>query len=181
MPGRGFLNVARDAVAGATKYHWRAAAVHAFYALFLECRDALFRWGFAMPRRDNVHAWVRLRFTYAADPDLKSIGHSLDDLVQLRNAASYDLRPGVPFASPPGPRMPFREPRTRLHCSTKSTATRHAGQRPLLPCPPEQRAERSGGRVGFPILRKRRQAIRAGQETISGFPAAGTRRFFVLR
>ena len=93
MPGRGFLDVARDLAIGPTEYHWRASAIHTYYALFLECRDTLFDWGFVMPRRDNVHAWVRLRFTYAAGPDLKTIGYRLDDLVRVRNQASYDLAP----------------------------------------------------------------------------------------
>jgi hypothetical protein len=92
MSGRDFLIVARDVAAGATESHWRAAVIHAYYALVLECRDALFRWGFVMPRRDNMHTWVRLRFTYAADVDLKTIGDDLDNLVQERNRASYDLQ-----------------------------------------------------------------------------------------
>jgi hypothetical protein len=91
MPGRGFLDLAKEIVAGATEYHWRGAAVHAYYALFLECRDSLERWGFAIPRGVNVHAHVRLRLTYAADADLKQLGRTLDRLVQLRNQASYDL------------------------------------------------------------------------------------------
>ena len=100
MPGRGFLDPARDMISGSTPYHWRAAAIHAYYAIFLECRDALSRWGFQMPRRDNVHAWVRLRFIYAADLDLKQIGRVLDELVQLRNIASYHLSPVAEFATP---------------------------------------------------------------------------------
>lgn len=100
MPGRGFLDVAREVAAGTTPFHWRSASVDAYYALFLGCRDVLFRWGFRMPRRDNVHAWVRLRFTYASDSDLKAIGDALDRLVRLRSQASYDLTPLPKFASP---------------------------------------------------------------------------------
>src|SRR5260370_41169587 len=99
MPGRGFLVVGRDVAVGTTQFHWRAAVVHAYYALVLECRDALHGWGFTMPRRDNMHAWVRLRFAFAANADIKAIGDVLDKLVQQRNRASYDLLSTV-FASP---------------------------------------------------------------------------------
>ena len=51
----------------------------------LECRDALFRWGFKLPPRENVHSLVRLRFTFAADADLKNIGMTLETLVKRRN------------------------------------------------------------------------------------------------
>src|SRR5437588_582327 len=99
MPGRGFLDLAKEVVRGATEYHWRGAATHAYYALFLECRDALERWGFAAPRGVNVHAHVRLRLTYAKDADLQLLGTALDRLVQLRNQASYDLSALPAFAS----------------------------------------------------------------------------------
>ena len=84
--------MARDVAVGRTEFHWRAAGIHAYYALFLECRDALFRWGFVMPRRDNVHSWIRLRFIYATDGDLKIVGGFLEQLVNLRNLASYHLQ-----------------------------------------------------------------------------------------
>jgi hypothetical protein len=98
MPGRGFLEVARELALGATEFHWRSAVVNAYYALFLECRDSLFDWGLRPARRDNIHAWVRLRLTYSTDADLKKIADVLDALVIRRNLASYDLNPLAIFA-----------------------------------------------------------------------------------
>src|SRR5262245_60571509 len=97
MAGREFLAVARDVVVRPTEYHRRAATVHAYYALFLECRDALTRWGRTPPRRDSVHAWVRLRLAYAGDPGLRQIGGLLDELGRRRNRANYDLAAAAPF------------------------------------------------------------------------------------
>lgn len=99
MDGRGFLTVARDLTAGPSEGHWRAAAGRAYYALFHECHSALGRWGFSVPRRDSAHAVVRLRFIYATDPDVKAIGDTLEDLVQLRNRANYRLTTPGAFAS----------------------------------------------------------------------------------
>jgi hypothetical protein len=99
MQGREFLVVAREDVLGTTAAHWRAAAVHAYYALMLECRDALHRWGQPMPPRQNVHPWVRLKFVYARDNDLKNIAWALEDNAQLRNKAQYDLSSLAEFTS----------------------------------------------------------------------------------
>jgi hypothetical protein len=46
-----------------------------------------------------LHAFARLRFTFAADPDLKKIGWVMDDLVKLRNQADYQLATPGSFSS----------------------------------------------------------------------------------
>jgi hypothetical protein len=99
MQGRAFIDLAPGILAGNTEAHWRAAAGRAYYGIMLECRDALFRWGFKLPPRDSVHTFVRLRFSYAVDADLKGIGWSLERLVKLRNQADYDLPAHGNFAS----------------------------------------------------------------------------------
>jgi len=99
MQGRRFLDLAKEVLAGGAEVHGRGAVGRAYYALMLEGPDALFRWGFKLPPRDNVHAWVRLRFSYAADPDLKTIGLTLDTVGRVRNAADYDLSALPAFAT----------------------------------------------------------------------------------
>jgi hypothetical protein len=94
MNGRVFLDVADELVRGPTEAHWRTAAGRAYYALFLEAREALVRWGFAPPPQDRAHAFVRLRFVYAPDVELKEIGYELERLGPLRNQADY--KPAVP-------------------------------------------------------------------------------------
>ena len=46
---------------------------------------------------DNIHTFVRRRFSYPSDRDLKSIGDALDGLVRLRNHADYKLAPHAYF------------------------------------------------------------------------------------
>jgi hypothetical protein len=99
MQGRRFLDLAREVIAGATEVHWRGAAVHAYYALLLEGREVLSQWGFPLPPLQVVHSFVRLRFSYAADADLKQVGNALDELVRLRDKASYDMAPLPTFGS----------------------------------------------------------------------------------
>jgi hypothetical protein len=114
MKGRAFLDLARDLIVATSEVHWRGAAVHAYYALMLECRDAQQRWGFPIPTRQSVHAVVRLRFVYTADLDLKRIGDALDWLVRLRNRASYDLGTSKEFASAAEARKAIQNATTAL-------------------------------------------------------------------
>jgi hypothetical protein len=74
---------------GRHEVDWRIAAGRAYYALFIESRDALLRWGFTIRPRDHVHTFVRLRFAFAGAPELKQIGGMLDALCPFRNRADY--------------------------------------------------------------------------------------------
>lgn len=100
MNGRAFLDVAGELVRSVSEAHWRTATGRAYYGLLLECRDALERWGFKTPPRDQVHAYVRLRFIYCPDADMQEIGQRLEELGKLRNRADYQLGPHRDFASP---------------------------------------------------------------------------------
>jgi hypothetical protein len=99
MQGRAFLKVARQLLAGGSEASRRSATGRAYYGLLHECRDSLYRWGIAMPPRENVHSFVRLRFIFAADPGLKEIGGRIEKLVKLRNRADYDLSTQTDFVS----------------------------------------------------------------------------------
>ena len=98
MDGREFLAAARDAIAGASEAHWRTACGRAYYALMLECRDVLERWGIPVLPHD-VHSYVRFRFEFVAHADLKAIGIQLDLLGQLRAKADYHIRPFTAFTT----------------------------------------------------------------------------------
>jgi len=100
MDGRALLDIGRELAAGSTEAHWRSSVGRAYYALLHEVLGALRRWGFALPPRDKVHAFARLKFVYATDPDVKRIGLTLEALGRLRNAADYQLGTPGPFVSP---------------------------------------------------------------------------------
>jgi|SRR5262245_31387490 len=100
MDGRRFVEIAQELIQGGTEGHYRAAAGRAYYGLLHEGWAALKRWSIPQRPRESVHSFVRLRFTYAADKDLKKVGDIMDGLVQLRNQADYELTTSGPFASP---------------------------------------------------------------------------------
>jgi hypothetical protein len=91
MDGRAFLDVARELVQGATEAHRRTAAGRAYYALMLEARELLDRWGLPRSPRDKVHHVVRLTLLYAGDPGLKQVALTLEQLGKFRNDADYVL------------------------------------------------------------------------------------------
>jgi hypothetical protein len=91
MRGRQFLELAREIIKGGSERHRRGAAGRAYYALLLECRDALDAWGFPAPRRDAVHTFVRQRFNSTANADLRAIYDVLDPVSTVRSRADYEL------------------------------------------------------------------------------------------
>ena len=99
MNGRSFLTPAEELSDGLTEAHWRASAGRSYYALFQEALSALVRWGFAVPPRENIHAFVRLRFVYSTDPEAREIGRAVEHLVRLRNDADYKLVSSERFLS----------------------------------------------------------------------------------
>src|SRR4051794_22890522 len=92
MNGRSFLDIARELVLGVTSWPWRTAPGRAYYALFLEVRAAMQRWGFVPLKSENAHAYFRLRLVDATDPDAKNAGLHLERLLDRRLKADYDLR-----------------------------------------------------------------------------------------
>jgi hypothetical protein len=99
MQGREFLVPARALANRVSEADRRMAITSAYYALFLECREILRRWGCPPFSRFGAHAAVRLKMAYAKNAELQSIGDALDNLIRLRNRACYDLAPHPDFAS----------------------------------------------------------------------------------
>jgi hypothetical protein len=109
MQGRDFLDLAREIVGNGGERHWRGAHIHSYYALLLESREALARWGFPAPSVHTVHHHVRNKLTYAADKDLKTLGITLDHLSQRRSWASYLLGPHARHASEAAARQSIQQ------------------------------------------------------------------------
>jgi hypothetical protein len=99
MDGRSLLEIGRELAARSTEAHRRSSVGRAYDALLHEVLGALARWGFALPPRDKVHSFARLKFIDATHPDLKRIGLALESLGRLRNVADYQIGNSGPFAS----------------------------------------------------------------------------------
>jgi hypothetical protein len=99
MDGRAFLIVARTLSLGPTEAHRRTAAGRAYYGLFLECQDALARWGPALPSQTSVHRDVRLRFMIPRHAELFAINLVLESLSRLRTRADYETAAPGHFAT----------------------------------------------------------------------------------
>jgi hypothetical protein len=54
------------------------------YAVLLECRDAMVRWGLPPVPRQQVHAQVRLRLVYASDAQRRRAASEVD-VTETRN------------------------------------------------------------------------------------------------
>jgi hypothetical protein len=92
MGGKDFLAVARELARGRTEAHWRSAAGRAYYAALHKGREALDAWGFPLPPRESIHAFVRPRLVIPSDTDLRTAGKWLELLADLRNDADYRLQ-----------------------------------------------------------------------------------------
>jgi hypothetical protein len=100
MDGRAFLAVARWLVTENDEAWLRTSAGRAYYALFLEARDALSRWGFGPIPEFQVHSSVRQFFERKGMSDLNLIAIRLRELQLLRNGADYHNDELRSFASP---------------------------------------------------------------------------------
>src|SRR5262249_34139486 len=68
MRGREFLEVAKAQFdVDASPVNWRAAIIHANYALLLECREAMVAWALPPLTRLQVHSQIRLRLICSTD------------------------------------------------------------------------------------------------------------------
>jgi hypothetical protein len=97
--GRDFLDTADRLSKLSAESDWRSAASRSYYAVYLECREALIQWGFSFPIRAS-HLEVSRRFAFPKNNDLNQIAALFQNLSSLRNKADYDLGSSGSFATP---------------------------------------------------------------------------------
>jgi hypothetical protein len=130
MDGRAFLLVAQRLAQASSEADWRTAAGRAYYTLMLEAREALRRWGFSIPKGDQIHRFVRLRLPYAADSDLRDVSLTLEESGKLRAEADYQIENLVALLLRMTSGKQSSIPTMRLYCSIESTATTSGSPRP---------------------------------------------------
>jgi hypothetical protein len=90
MRGRDFLQSAARLAAMNSESDWRTSIGRSYYALYLECREALRRWGFPIPSRSS-HREVAQRLSFPNNVDLAILSKTFQDVSAKRNKADYEL------------------------------------------------------------------------------------------
>jgi uncharacterized protein (UPF0332 family) len=70
---------------------WRTSISRAYYAAFHKARLLLLQGGFRVPSGEKAHAYVWLRLSNAAHPDIDDAGRQLNRLRLIRNRADYNF------------------------------------------------------------------------------------------
>jgi hypothetical protein len=91
MNPRDFLDVADELAGGPGEAHWRTSIGRANYTAFHVARQLFRDVGFAVPRSEQAHAYLRLRLNNSQHPDVIEAGRQLSELRGLRNTADYDV------------------------------------------------------------------------------------------
>lgn len=99
MDFREFLDLERNWATAPTEGERRSAASRAYYATFHAARQLLTDTGFSVPRGERAHAYLWLRLSNSAHPDVEQAGDDLNDLRGERNRADYDGRRPFPSAT----------------------------------------------------------------------------------
>jgi len=113
MRGREFLATADRLSRLQDESDWRSGISRAYYALYLECRESLRRWGFVIAPRSS-HIDVSRRFSWPKNSDLNQIHLTFQSLSGLRNQADYDLSPILFFRNSVATINAIRETRFAL-------------------------------------------------------------------
>jgi hypothetical protein len=171
MDGRALVDVGRELAAGSTEAHWRSSVGRAYYALLHEVLGALRRWGFALPPRDKVHTFARLKFVYATDPDLKQIGLTLEALGRLRNAADYKRGTPGPFSSPRIAAAALSDAGSAIALldAIEADPARRAGAVRAIPLESRLTAASASGGVIVPVYAIRQNGTTADDMRLCGF------------
>jgi hypothetical protein len=90
MRGRDFLQTAVRLSAMNSESDWRSSIGRSYFALYLECREAIRRWGFPIQSRSS-HREVSQRLSFPKNVDLAILSKTFQDVSAKRNKAYYEL------------------------------------------------------------------------------------------